>query len=197
RSIRTRDWKLVTRTAPDGETFHLYDLANDPKETKDVFSQRPDVANKLLIQLTAWITANQEARTAIESKTPADHAGKTSSHTAVTTEIPRITYPNEGDTLDFDACKGAVTVRWTGDDRADYVLEYHIGSGWHTLRGKLPVSGTSQVFGPLPRDGWAPVYQWNPFRLRVRPKDMPNGWSEWTTFSVAPIQDPTKTETDR
>jgi choline-sulfatase len=189
RSVRTRDWKLVTRTSPEGEEFQLYDLATDPGETKDVFADRREKAGEMLALLTEWITMNQDARTDLEMRGALEPDADASSESVIATEIPRITFPADGGTLDFETSKGAVTVRWTGDDRDDYVLDYHVGTAWHTLKGKLPVSGTSKVFGPLPRDGWEPIYQWNPFRLRVRPTGLPDGWSEWISFSIAPIAD--------
>lgn len=187
RSIRTPEWKLVTKTSPDGEEFQLYDLAADPGETKDVFDDERAEASNLLVRLTRWITANQEARLAIEMRGTETAGVNGSPSEVVVTEIPQITFPNEGDTLTFEDTGGSVTVRWSGNAAAEYVLEYHVGTGWHTLKGKLPVTGTSQVFGPLPRDGWGPIHQWNPFRLRVRPKNLPDGWSEWAIFSIAQL----------
>ena len=80
-----------------------------------------------------------------------------------------------------------MTFRWTGNPEAAYIIEYNVGDGWHTLRGKVPVVGTEQVFGPLPQDGWEPLYQWNPYRVRVRPRDLPDGWSDWITITIAPL----------
>ncbi len=189
RSVRTRDWKLIVRTSPQGEDFELYDLANDPGEKDNIFGKNAAAAGDLFAKLADWMTKTGEAREEImkrEAELAASNPGTGSGPREL--EIPTVTEPVNGATIDYDSSGGALTMKWTGNPEAHYLIEYHVGEGWHTLKGKLDVTGTQKVFGPLPKDAWKPLYQWNPYRLRVRPKGLPDGWSEWTTISVAPLE---------
>ena len=47
RMLRTLDWKLVYIPDAIGGTHRLYDLANDPGETRDVSSEHPETAARL------------------------------------------------------------------------------------------------------------------------------------------------------
>jgi arylsulfatase A-like enzyme len=44
------------------EPFELYDLAADPREQKNVFAERPEVAARLRRQLEAWLAVNEKLR---------------------------------------------------------------------------------------------------------------------------------------
>jgi len=185
RSIRTRDWKLIYKASPSGDEFELYDLVGDPGEQRNAFTSNPKVAGTLFTQLAQWITRNEDVRAAVQRHQTL--LATDNDATARALEVPQIISPDDGDTLDYDACEGSVTFRWSGDPRAAYIIEYHIGTGWHTLRGKVPVTGTEHSFGPLPQDGWEPLHQWNPYRVRVRPRDLDDGWSDWITVTIAPL----------
>jgi arylsulfatase A-like enzyme len=47
------DYKLLTSDVGKDE-FQLYDLSRDPKETTDLFAQKPDIANRLVKDFKAW-----------------------------------------------------------------------------------------------------------------------------------------------
>ncbi len=189
RSVRTPGWKLIHTTSPAGDRFELYDLGRDPGELRNVFAGNTDVAGELVTQLARWVTENEDARAAIDEREAARVRAESAASASIaqSVEIPQIVAPKDGETLEYDSSQGSVTLRWTGDPNSHYIIEYHIGTGWHTLRGKMPVAGTQQVFGPLPQDGWEPLYQWNPYRVRVRPRDLPDGWSDWVTITIAPV----------
>ena len=51
-AMREGDWKLVEQFEDGGA--ELYDLANDPGETKDLAAARPDVTRRLRDELAAW-----------------------------------------------------------------------------------------------------------------------------------------------
>jgi len=189
RSVRTREWKLIHKTSPAGDTFELYDLVRDPAEQRNVFSANSAIAGELLTELADWITENEDARSVVRQRDTASMTAESagSGGADVMSEIPRIIAPADGDVLEYNSSQGSVTFNWTGDPDADYIIEYHIGTGWHTLRGKMPVVGTRQVFGPLPQDGWEPLHQWNPYRVRVRRRGVPDGWSDWITVDIAPL----------
>ena len=189
RSIRTRNWKLIANSSPHGDKFQLYDLVNDPGEANNLFVDKPDTAGKLFTQLAEWITTNEDARAQIEMRETflAENGFLDTSSPDATYAIPQVISPEDGVALEYESSDGSVTIQWTGDPSLSYVIEYHIGNGIHTLKGKMPVEGTQHTFGPLPRDGWEPLYQWNPYRIRVRPRGMSDGWSEWRTVTISPL----------
>lgn len=53
--VRTLKWKLIYQKE---NGFQLYDLENDPRETRDVFEEYPDVADSLGKNLFEWSFAN-------------------------------------------------------------------------------------------------------------------------------------------
>lgn len=189
RSVRTKDWKLIARTGPRGDALELYDLKNDPNETRNVHVDHPEVAASMLDMIGDWVTRNAEARAALDKREEILQA-REAALDPENLSIPEIVSPKSGDTLHFETNNGAIQAEWTGNEFAAYIIEYDIGEGWHRLQGTYPVEeGTKHLFGPVPRDGWKPLYQWNPYRLRIRPRDLPNGWSDWITVNVAPLTD--------
>jgi hypothetical protein len=46
-------YKLVTQKLGSGE-YELYDLSQDPKESKDLYSARPEVAKRLTAVFEKW-----------------------------------------------------------------------------------------------------------------------------------------------
>jgi len=187
RSIRTREWKFIARMSPRGDDFELYNLVDDPGETKNVFSKYPNITGDFIQKLAQWITLNVDARLAVEEK-EARLEARIAATDPANLSVPTINSPRDGDTIYYETMNGAIEAEWTGNPDAAYIIEYDIGEGWHRLTGKYPVEiGTKQVFGPLPRDGWKPLYQWNPYHLRVRPRDLPGGWSDWITIDIAEV----------
>ncbi len=187
RSVRTRDWKLIARMGPRGDEFELYDLAEDPGELRNLYAARPDVAKSMIDELSAWVSENARDRRALEKKEEIFQE-RQAALDPKNLSVPEILTPRHGDTIRFEEHSGGIGAEWTGNPHAAYIIEYDIGEGWHRLQGTYPVDeGTKHVFGPLPEDGWKPLYQWNPYKLRVRPRDLPDGWSEWITVNVAPL----------
>jgi len=187
RSVRTKQWKFIARMTPRGDEFELYNLVDDPGETDNVADEYPHVVGEFILQLSEWITRNVDDRLALEQREE-ERALRLAAQDPANLTVPEVIEPKNGDTLYYDTHNGAITAEWTGNPYAAYVIEYDVGEGWHRLQGKFPVDqGTKHVFGPLPKDGWKPLYQWNPYRVRVRPRGLPDGWSEWITVNVAPL----------
>jgi arylsulfatase A-like enzyme len=187
RSVRTKEWKFIMRTSPQGDSFELFNLTTDPGELNNVHESEPEVGNDLLGVLTKWISDNLEARLALEEREALQEA-RIAAMDPANLSIPEVLVPSDGDTIFYETMDGSIAAEWTGNPHAAYIIEYDIGESWHRLKGKYPVEmGTKQIFGPIPKDGWKPLYQWNPYRLRIRPRDLKDGWSDWITIQVAPI----------
>lgn len=191
RSVRTRDWKLITRTSPETEEFELYNLVEDPAERNNVADSNPEMVDQLKAQLETWRLENKVARLAVEEREQ-QHQLELAADEPENLEVPVILEPQNGSTVFYESAQGYIVAKWTGNPNAHYVIEYDVGEGWHRLRNtyQVPERGTEHSFGPIPRDGWKPLPQWNPYRLRVRPLGLLDGWSEWVTINIAPLGDP-------
>jgi arylsulfatase A-like enzyme len=55
RMVRTDRWKLIWIPREDGDLYELYDLVDDPKETKNLFPDLSGEAAKLQPLLEAWL----------------------------------------------------------------------------------------------------------------------------------------------
>ena len=149
---------------------------------------RPVTASQLIGLLRNWISQNIDDRVALENQ-EALLTGRAEAMDPSNLSVPEILKPASGDTIYYETMNGSIEAKWTGNPDAAYIIEYDVGESWHRLKGKYPVEiGTTQVFRPLPKDGWKPLYQWNPYRFRIRPRDLPDGWSEWITIRVAPLK---------
>jgi arylsulfatase A-like enzyme len=189
RSVRTKEWKFIARMGPHGDRFELYNLIDDPGEQKNVYDEYPHITGDFIQKLGEWLTLNVDERMALDAREE-ERMARVAALDPSNLEVPTIVAPENGATIAWEHLEGAVEAEWTGNPYAAYIIEYDVGEGWHRLQGKYPVpEGTKHRFGPIPKDGWRPLYQWNPYRLRVRPRDLPNGWSEWITVTVEPLQD--------
>jgi arylsulfatase A-like enzyme len=191
RSVRTRDWKLITRTSPEAEELELYHLAEDPDERHNVVDTESEMAEQLRAMLDTWLLDNQLARAAVDEREQHRQL-ELAADEPENLDVPSVLEPLDGATLFFEAAEGYIKARWTGNPHARYVVEYDVGEGWHRIQNTylVPERGTEHAFGPIPRDAWKPLPQWNPYRLRVRPLGLPDGWSEWVTIDVAPLGTP-------
>jgi hypothetical protein len=50
------------------------------------------------------------------------------------------------------------------------------------VAGRYEVLGNHQIMGPFPRELWGDLKAWNPFRIRVTPKQDEPCWSSWVEF---------------
>ena len=51
-AVRDGDWKLLVNA--DGTGAELFDLADDPREARDLAADRPDVAGRLTDSALTW-----------------------------------------------------------------------------------------------------------------------------------------------
>jgi arylsulfatase A-like enzyme len=55
KSVRAGDWKLIRIPTPDGDIHELYDLGEDPGETRNLFREDDPVGRDLAKKLDAWL----------------------------------------------------------------------------------------------------------------------------------------------
>jgi arylsulfatase A-like enzyme len=55
KSARAGNWKLIRIPTPDGDIHELYDLEEDPGETRNLFREDDPVARDLVKKLDAWL----------------------------------------------------------------------------------------------------------------------------------------------
>ncbi len=169
RAVRVGRWKYIS-------TEELYDLVLDPKETTNLIGQEPDLADQLKDRMAAFFSQCDDLSRKLFPAAPV------SSMTGPVSQCPRIFTPGNGTVLEYDRHTGALLFDWEGNMETSYLIEYDIGTGDHHVEGEYEVQGNHQVLGPLPRELWSNMKEWNPFRIRVSPKQDPPCWSEWVEF---------------
>jgi arylsulfatase len=61
-TIRSVDWKLIAYPGVSKDYFELYDLRQDPGETRNLAYDNSDVAKAMLAQLNDWLSREAQAR---------------------------------------------------------------------------------------------------------------------------------------
>jgi len=173
--------KLVETLVP-GETprFALFDLETDPGESRDLAHESNDELIRLQGKLAAQVFRNERLRKALDKRFV---LGEAAAKAAVDTRRIEIISPAEGQTIAHSTHDGKVPVSWTGQERAEYTLEYEVGRGKYYLKGSFPVCGSGETFGPFNQIFWSAFPKYNPWRFRVVPKGKPELASKWQTFS--------------
>lgn len=183
RAVRTERWKLVHFSPEDrGE---LYDLVADPDEREDVYGRYPQVADSLHSLLDVWVATTQR-RPSRGMVIPADPAAGGGAAPSVDVNVPRIRYPQNGDTLGYAGEGQVIRLSWTGKPDVSYTIEYEVGRGIYHLEGVLSVSGNCPEYGPYHASFWNPLVLYNPWRFRVYRADGTGAKSEWVTFHLGP-----------
>jgi len=181
RALSTGQAKLVETLVPgQAPHFALFDLETDPKESRDLARESNDELIRLQGRLAAQVFRNQRLRKELEQSfavSPA--AGKA----APDTRRIEIISPAEGETITHRTREGRVPVSWTGQEGAEYIIEYEVGRGKYYLKGSFPVRGSGETFGPFTRIFWSAFPKYNPWRFRVVPKAKPGLASRWRTFN--------------
>ena len=181
RAVSDGHTKLIETLAP-GQTprFALFDLDSDPEESRDLARGSNDQLIRLQGRLAAQVFRNQRLGQELDkSFSPGRAAGETVEHT----RRIEIVFPAEGETITHSAHEGRVPVSWTGQEGAEYIIEYEVGSGKYYLKGSFPVRGSGETFGPFNPVFWNAFPRYNPWRFRVVPKGKPELASRWRAFS--------------
>lgn len=181
RAVSTGHTKLVETLVP-GETprFALFDLETYPGESRDLAHESNDELIRLQGKLAAQVFRNERLRKALDKRFV---LGEAAAKAAVDTRRIEIISPAEGQTIAHSTHEGKVPVSWTGQERAEYTLEYEVGRGKYYLKGSFPVCGSGETFGPFNQIFWSAFPKYNPWRFRVVPEGRPELASKWQTFS--------------
>jgi arylsulfatase A-like enzyme len=158
------------------EDGRLFDLLADPEETRNVAESFPGHTAQLRELLGEMCEENRRLSTQQFGDSPRAPLRHSSG------SCPRIYTPEHGKTLDYEVHTGTLLFDWSGDMETAYVVEYDIGTGDHHVAGRYEVLGNHQIMGPFPRELWADLKAWNPFRIRVTPKQDEPCWSSWVEF---------------
>ena len=186
RAVRTDRWKLVHSV--EEEEFTLFDLDADPHESEDVKSDFPDVADSLRTQLHHWAFASQVRTPGGDSEDAGEgkSAAPDERPSRATDGPTQILFPAQGDSLRYRGEEYSIQLRWTGEPRAAYVIEYVVGHAAYHLDGELEVSSASPGYGPYQETFWNSLALYNPFKFRVYQQDRPGAKSVWVTFHLVP-----------
>ncbi len=180
RSVRTNEWKLISVYDHDtGETaYELYNLQEDPGETNNVLEQYPEIAAQFTQEMQRWMEAPQQF--------VYQHQEQEGKHylDAEVEITPIVLFPKVGTVLNPKMHNQRVLIKWIGDENAEYIIEYDVGSGGYHMTGELEVVGTEQWYGPYPEDIWQALPLYNPWKFRIIPKNYPQYPSDWITFEM-------------
>jgi len=184
RSIRTDSWKLVSMEGGEASSRRLYELQQDPGETRDLARAEPQTAAELEERLYGSVARMQAQRLKLLAEAKVTY-GTNDIPPGVRLERPVILSPKDEASIKLQDANGRMVLHWTGGPDLEYVIQYDVGEGWRNLKGSLPVHGNRKTFGPLPREAWEPLPYWNPYRIRVAPYGLEEYWSEWVEFRFA------------
>ncbi|MCP4401922.1 MAG: sulfatase-like hydrolase/transferase [bacterium] len=180
RAVRTNEWKLISHydRESDNTEYELYALRDDPAESANVLGQHPDVAEEFQQKMQRWMDAPQQFQY--------EHKKSEEKHYLdLDVEVrPIVLSPKVGAVLTPDSYEKRILVEWIGDEKAEYLIEYDVGSGGYHMSGELEVVGTKQWYGPFPEDIWQALPLYNPWKFRIIPKAHPKYPSDWISFEM-------------
>jgi hypothetical protein len=180
RSVRTNDWKFITvYDDATGETQEeLYNLREDPGEQDNVLRKHPLIASVYRYEMQRWLDAPAQFPYQV-TKSEEEH------YLDVDVEVrPIVVFPKVGTVVSPATHNNRVYLEWTGDPKAEYLIEYEVGKGGYHMTGELDAVGTEQWYGPFPEDIWQALPLYNPWKFRIIPKKYPNYPSDWITFEM-------------
>jgi len=179
-AVRTNEWKLISKYYTDSAETHyeLYNLKDDPGETRDVIEQYPEIAEQFKQGLQQWMEAPAQFSYQPQ-KTEEEH------YLDADVEVrPIVLFPKVGTVLSPETHNKRILIKWIGDQNAEYLIEYDVGKGGYHMTGQLEAVGIEQWFGPFPEDIWQALPLYNPWKFRIIPKQYPQYPSDWITFEM-------------
>ncbi len=172
------EWKRIERRI-DGRLVaaELYHLPSDPGERRNLITERPEIADRLAVPMSADFAARRiDDRQARQAQEAAPGAA------------PRWQQPAGSMALHFADIADGIRLRWSGDATARYVLEYEAGEGGPmNLKGRLDVDGLEKDFGRIDEAYWRSyVLPYGRVRLRVGLAGRQDAWSDWIEVRALP-----------
>jgi len=174
RCILDGTWKLVESLLPGGRRVELYNLDRDAAERYNFASRYPGEA-KRLSDLLQKVYQDSHVLWKPPRELP---------QTVWKGPPPSLKSPANGARFSFDSAHGRIRFVIDGPDDFDYEVQYSVGEGAQLLEGVFYIHGRSPQFGPFPHKTWDALRQWNPWKLRLRPRGTGDRWSPWYTFYV-------------
>ncbi|MCG2677286.1 sulfatase, partial [bacterium] len=176
KALISEGWKLISKKDGDALSYELYNLNSDPQETTNLIDEETERALKLKMRLGQWTLSNEMLRARLS-----DEEKEEEIHAQFAGQTPIILKPAEKEALDFNLNNAQVSLEWTGNKEERYVVEYSAGEGDRHLAGTFEINDNSKTFGPIYKETWGLLNNFNPFRIRVR-RYRGAQWSEWREF---------------
>lgn len=176
-SLLDDGWKLLWKIDGAGqERASLYDLEKDPQEIRNLVQQSPQIFEDLKRRLAKKIATAEHRPVHL----PPEGEGMVGS------SGPEWVFPGRSSAYRYEDFKGKFYLQWTGEEVADYVLQYKAGQGDTALEGQLEVQGVTKDFGKLSKRYWQTwIVPASPIKVRVRQIDH-GGWSDWLVLEAQP-----------
>ncbi len=172
------NWKLHLRIDNNSqqEQMALYNLNTDPLELNNLAPTHAQLFKRLRDELYKKILTKTQHSTG----SPERDESKVSD----LTNRPQWLIPSHSGSYSFEQLQGELVLRWTGDAKNSYILEYIAGIGNKQITGTLEVKGNMKDFGKLDRYFWETwIVPKKQFQLRVKKIDQ-TLWSPWLTLRV-------------
>lgn len=173
-------WKLISTRKGSEVEFELYNLEQDSSEQHNLIHKENHQAETMKQLMARQILLNQSLASDIR-KFPFE---KKATRARAPQWAPIILIPPADEILRFSGGESWLALEWSGEEEAEYTIEYQAGSGDKFLSGRFEVRGILKKFGPIPRSTWAVLPSYNPYRFRIRQE--PEGpWSPWREFTIS------------
>lgn len=167
-------WKLQLEVIDGAVTRReLYDLSDDPGETRNRIADEPERAAGMERALLAERAAMRPPLLAPAGKALAS------------AEKPNWVYPIGQPVMGYDDFRGSFRLEWTGAPDQAYVVQYEAGEGAKAFFGQMEVEGTVKDFGTVDRAYWDRwVVPYGRLRVRVGPAGRDDLWSQWLDIQL-------------
>lgn len=190
-AVRTPGWKLLRDHASGGRTTDaLYDLAEDPGETRDVSAREPARLGQMRALLAGWLERCRRVEVAREP-VPFWERGMgllfrpSEPDVSGVPSPPEVTHPAEDALVRYQDDDGRITLRWTGRRGVPYEVELSVGEGPYRFTSRIKTREPS-ARRRFTRDYWRDyVARYSPVRFRVRVDAPGHAWSPWRVIRLS------------
>ncbi len=172
-------WKLLSRhDQADGKINNrLYHLEDDPSEQNDLSTLHPEIVERLVKRLEPLIS-RQIIRPVAGNylQTDTEFSGDAP---------PRWLFPERSGTFSYNQLAPNFELRWSGPEKAPYVIEYSATIDDSPINGFLETDENRKDFGKISRLYWNTwIVKYQMVKIRVKQQDGP--WSDW--LQLEPVE---------